>query len=87
MTEVLVAVAEGPYVFDTDTVAAVLAERCPPASWAPPRPEDLDPSLGQFTVESAGDPATFLIADLLPTEGKASALRRPGTCSPTSSPN
>lgn len=66
MTEVLIAVAEGPYVFEADAVVAVLAEKWPQTSWAPTEPGDPDPSLGQFTVVSPGAPSTVLLADLLP---------------------
>jgi hypothetical protein len=66
VTEVLIAVAEGPYVFEADAVVAVLAEQWPQTSWAPTEPGDPDPSLGQFTVVSASDPPTVLLADLLP---------------------
>ncbi len=64
MAEVMVAVVDGPYTFDTDTVLAVIHGAWPEAVWNPTRPGAVDPSLGQVEIGGEdGDPP--LVVDLL----------------------
>ena len=64
MAEVMVAVVDGPYTFDADTVIGVIRTAWPEAVWTPTAVDTVDPSLGQVEIGGDdGDPP--LLVDLL----------------------
>lgn len=64
MAEVMVAVVDGPYTFDADTVLALLGEAWPEATWTPTPPDSVDPSMGQLEI-GGDDGEPPLLVDLL----------------------
>ncbi|MFI2754241.1 hypothetical protein ACGIF2_15445 [Cellulomonas sp. P22] len=64
MAEVMVAVVDGPYTFDADTVLALLYEAWPEATWRPTPPDSIDPSMGQLAI-GGDDGEPPLLVDLL----------------------
>lgn len=63
MTEVLVAVSEGDWAFDTDRLVADLRAARPGTEWTPTPPGDPDPAVGQLAVPFGG---AWVLVDVLP---------------------